>query len=512
MEDSSLKKGGFLNKIEKIGNALPNITMLFIYAIIICWLLSFLLSFVNFHFLDPTVNDGVTTIKIVNMLSYKELVTFLTKIVSNFLNYPPLGMVIVATLGIGIAEGSGFIKVALRSMLAYIPKAFLTPYIAFIAVLAHLASDSVYVILLPAAAAIFYASGRHPLAGISTAFGALAGGFSASFTPVMIDPIMQRLTQDAAQIIDKSYEVNVLCNYFYSAFAAIVVILACWFVTDKIVEPWLKRNLPFEANQDDDFKELSFEEKKAFKSAGRLFLFLLALLVILALPTSSPFRASDGSLTSANSAIMQAIVPFLFIFFALPGILYGYKTQVFKSSKDVIKTMEDTLKTLVPFMVFCFFAGQFIYAFNVSNLGKLISASGAEFLQFLHMPAFGTILGIILLTACVNMLITSATSKWTVMAPIFVPMLMSVGLSPELTQAAFRLSAAMNVSTPMFPFYPLIIGYCLKYSKKTGVGTLASMMLPYTLVLMLVLTLTLMAFWFFNIPLGFDSSYIYPKA
>lgn len=512
MENSSLKKGGFLNKIEKIGNALPNITMLFIYAIIICWLLSFALSFVNFHFLDPTINDGSTTIKVVNMLSYKELVTFLTKIVNNFLSYPPLGIVIVATLGIGIAEKSGFIKVALRSMLAYIPQAFLTPYIAFIAVLAHLASDSAYVILLPAAAAIFYASGRHPLAGISTAFGALAGGFSASFTPVMIDPIMQKLTQDAAQIIDKSYEVNVLCNYFYSAFAAIVVILVCWFVTDKIVEPWLNKNVPFEANQDDEFREITLEEKKAFKSAGYVFLGLLLLLFILAFPNSSPFRANNGSLTSANAAIMQAIVPFLFIFFALPGIIYGYKTKVFSNSKDVIKGMESTLGALVPFIVFCFFAGQFIYSFNASNLGKLISASGAEFLQFLHMPAFGTILGIILLTACVNLLITSATSKWTVMAPIFIPMLMSVGISPELTQAAFRLSAAMNVSTPMFAFYPLIIGYCLKYSKKTGVGTLASMMFPYSVALMIFLTLTLMIFWFFNIPLGFDSSYIYPKA
>lgn len=205
------KKKGFLNRVERIGNVMPDVTMLFVYALIICWFLSYLLSFVDFSYYHPISKEKIA---IVNMFQYEEIILFITAAVKNFINFPPLGITIVATLGIGIAESSGFINTALKKMLSFISPRMLTPTVVFVGIVSHIASDSAYVILMPVAAMMFYASGRHPLAGIAAAFAGLAGGFTASYTPSIIDPIMQSFTQDAAQMLAPGYSVNVLCNYF----------------------------------------------------------------------------------------------------------------------------------------------------------------------------------------------------------------------------------------------------------------------------------------------------------
>lgn len=506
------KNTGFIGRVERMGNALPNITMLFIYALIVCMLLSLGLSFIQFDYAHPLTGEQV---QVNNMFESQRLIDFILSMVKNFVNFPPLGMTIVATLGIGIAEGSGYINVLIKKLLKLTSVKYLTPSIAMIAILSHVVADSAYVILMPISAMIFYVSGRHPLAGIAAAFAGLAGGFTASFTPSVIDPIMQSFTQDAARMIDPSYEVNVLCNYFVSLGGTVGVLLMCWLVTDKFVEPRLNQMWPIDNQVDtsDINNELTNEETKAFKLASLSVLAFGLMVFILAFPESSILRAPDGSLTSSKAPLMQAIIPLLLVIFSLPGLVYGYAVGTFKNSNDVTKAMENVVTTLIGFIVFAFFAAQFLYAFKMSNLGTLIAVSGAESLKALAMPAGLTILGIILLTALLNFMITSATSKWAILAPIFVPMLMAVGISPELTQAAFRISdSAVNVSTPMFPFYPLIIMYCQRYVKNTGVGTLVGMMIPYSIGLLLVLTVTLFLFWGLGIPLGFESGYSYTPA
>lgn len=510
MASSVSANKGFLNRIERVGNAMPSITMLFLYAFIICWILSFLLSFVNFDYINPLTKEKV---EVINMFSYKEVVTFLTTVVNNFLSFPPLGITIVVTLAIGIAEGSGFVNTALKKLLGVISPKMLTPTVAFVGVVAHIVSDSAYVILMPVSALMFYASGRHPLAGVATAFAGLAGGFTASYTPSKIDPILQKFTERGAHLLDPSYSVNVLCNYFFSFGATFGVILVCWFISAKIVEPWLNKNCPVDTHRDieqnSDVKSITPRENFAFRWAAFSVIGLIVLLTALLIPEQSPFRAEDGSLTSSKAPVMQAIVPLLFIFFAVPGLIYGFVAGTFKSSKDVTNAMENITKSLISFIVFCFIAAQFLYSFSHSNIGVLISLAGADFLRSLSMPAWLTIIGMILLSSCINLVITSATSKWAIMAPVIVPMLMAVGISPELTQASFRISAAVNVSTPMFPFYPLILTYCHKYCEKAGVGTLCSMMIPFSIGIWLVLVATLFIFWGFDIPIGFDSGYTY---
>ena len=297
---------------------------------------------------------------------------------------------------------------------------------------------------------------------------------------LLIDPVIQGFTQSAAQIIDPTYQVNVLCNYFYALGSTFLVIASCWWVTEKVVDPWLWRTYPLPDDLDlgnENNTDITPRENRAFMIAtGILILMIIGLFAAL-YPEDSLLRAPNGEIASFQAPIMQSIVAVIFIFAAAVGLVYGILCGKFRSPKDVTAAMEEITKTLVQMVVFYFFAAQFLYAFGLLNL-----------------------------------IITSASAKWAILAPIFVPMLMAVGIAPELTQAAYRVSdSAVNVVTPMFAFYPLIILYCQKYVKEAGIGTLSSMMLPYTITLLVALTFMLYFFWWFDIPLGFQADYVYPR-
>ena len=380
--------------------------------------------------------------------------------------------------------------------------------------LSHLAPDSGYMIIIPMAAYLFYASGKHPLAGVGASFAGIAGAFAANYTPSAIDPVIQGFTQMAAQIIDPTYEVNVLCNYFYAFGSTFIVIGACWWVTERIVDPWCRKACPVDKDIDVPAQDLSVtpKENRAFYIASAVLTILLIGLVLALLPEDSILRDPNGNIASFKAPVMQSIVAIIFLLAAATGVVYGIISGKFRSSKDFTKSMEEITKTLIQLIVFYFFAAQFMYVFGASNIGALIAISGAEFLKSLALPPQVTIFGIILFVGMLNLIITSASAKWAILAPIFVPMLMAVGIAPELTQAAFRVSdSAVNVCTPMFAFYPLIIVYCQKYYKNTGVGTLSSLMLPYTITLLISLTIMLYVFWWLNIPLGFQADYVYPR-
>lgn len=506
------KVGGFLGWVEKVGNKIPDITMLFITAFIVTCILSLILSNMQFGYVHPATGKPIT---VTNMLSAKSLVTLMTKMVSNYAGFPPLGMVIVATLGIGIADGSGYINTGLKKILSVTPKFLITPIVILVGMLSHIAPDSGYMIIIPIAAYMFYASGKHPLAGIAASFAGIAGAFAANYFPSAIDPVIQGFTQTAAQIIDPKYEVNVLCNYFYAFGSTFLVIASCWWVTEKVTEPWCRKACPLDKDLDvpkQDITNISPRENRSFYIATVVLILLLVGLGLAIMPVDSILRAPNGDIASFKAPIMQSIVAVIFMLSAAVGVVYGILSGKFKSSRDFTHSMEEITKTLIQLIVFYFFAAQFMYAFGASNIGALIAIAGAEFLKSLALPPQVTIFGIIVFVAFLNLIITSASAKWAILAPIFVPMLMAVGIAPELTQVAFRVSdSAVNVCTPMFAFYPLIIIYCQKYYKKTGVGTLSSLMLPYTITLLITLTIMLYVFWWLNIPLGFQASYVYPR-
>ncbi len=507
----------FLDKLEYVGNKLPDPAMIFVLALLLTWVASAFLARVEFTEVDPrsVVMDAagqVTSsapIRVKNMLSAENLTVFITKMVKTFTDFPPLGIVLVAMLGVAVSESTGFINAGIKYLLRLTPRKLLTPALVLVAIISHSAGDTGYVLVIPLGGLVFAAAGRHPVAGIAAAFAGVSGGFSATFLPSSLDPLLQGFTQSAAQIIDPGRTVNPLCNWYFMSASALLIIGAAWFLTDRVIEPRLK-HLPVDGtgHEGHDLHQLSVAERRGFWAGLSTFGLLVVLLALAAAPETSPLRGKDGALTSHGAPLMEAIVPLIAIFFLLPGIVHGYVAGTVKSHRDIVQGMSKGMGGMGYYLVMAFFAAQFTYVFRESNVGALVAIKGANLLQALQMPGPITIVGIILLTMVVNMLIGSASAKWALLGPIFVPMLMQLGFSPELTQASYRIGdSSTNIVTPLLPYFPLIVVYCQRHSKTAGMGTLISTMLPYSILFMITWTCLLMLWWGLGLPLGLQASY-----
>ena len=386
--------------------------------------------------------------------------------------------------------------------------------VILVGIISHSAVDAGYVLVIPIGGVIFYAAGRHPLAGIAAAFAGVSGGFSANFLPAALDPLLQGLTQGGAQLLDPAIEVNTLNNYFFTASSSFLIVGLGWWITDRIVEPRVA-DTPIDGDAEDlpELHDLKPEERKGLRWA--LFAMLLGIVILAAtlVPETSPWRDADGELVSFGAPIMRSIVALIFFLFLIPGIVFGYVAGTMKGIKDIIEGMSHSMHTMAYYLVIMFFIAQFVYAFNASNLGTLLALAGAEMLKSLEDYPSILIVGIVLLTGFVNLFVGSASGKWGLLAPIFVPMLMALGISPDLTQAAYRVGdSSTNIITPLMPYFPLVVVYCQRYVKNTGIGTLAAMMLPYSLWFLVTWTTFLLIYYAIGIPLGFAASYTYPPS
>lgn len=510
--DATVKKrtllDRFLDLIEKAGNKLPDPAILFFVLMIAIWALSALFSGFSFSEIDPRSGQPV---EVRNLLTGAALAEFLSSMVTTFTSFAPLGIVLVAMLGVGVAEHAGFIQTGLKFMLNLTPKSLLTPMLILVAIMSHTATDAGYVLVIPLGAVIFLAAGRHPLAGIAAAFAGVSGGFSANFIPSGIDPLLQGFTQSAARIIDPAIELNPLNNIFFTAASTLLIVALGWYLTDRVVEPRL-RSVKVDEDMEGGgaLEALTPAERKGFLFANLAMLACLAGLFFWAAPASSPLRDESGNISSFSAPLMRSIVPLIFIVFLIPGVVYGYVARTFTKSKDIIDAMTKSMNGMSYYIVMAFFCALFIDAFGKSNLGALLALKGASFLQQLALPGQVTIVGIVLLSAGVNLLIGSASAKWALIAPIMVPMLMQVGISPDLTQAAYRVGDSVsNIITPLMPYFPLVVVFCQRYVRKTGIGTLVAMMLPYSLVFTICWTIFLLIYWASGVPLGLQSTYEY---
>ena len=505
----------FLDWIERTGNKLPDPAMLFFFLMVIVWVFSAVLSPIDFGKFHPRTGEELL---VNNLLTGESLAEFLATMVTVFVTFAPLGIVLVAMLGVGVAEHSGFINVGLKKLLSFTPRLLLTPVLILVAIVSHTAADAGYVLVIPLGGVIFYAAGRHPLAGIAAAFAGVSGGFSANFVPSGIDPLLMSFTQEAAQIFDEDMQINPLNNWFFTAISSILITTVGWYVTDRIIEPRLK-GVKIDADEADlpKMEKVTPKENKAFIYASLAMLAGIAALIIWSIPESSALRDPNppnddiSSLVSFGAPLMQAIVPLIFLLFVIPGVVHGFASGTFKSSKDLVESMTKAMNSMAYYIVMAFFCALFIDAFAKSNIGLLIALYGADFLQSLMLPGEVTIVGIILLTAFVNLLVGSASAKWALIAPIFVPMLMQLGISPDLTQAAYRVGDSVsNIITPLLPYFPLVVVFCQRYVKDTGIGTLVSMMIPYSIIFMITWSIFLLIYWWIGIPLGLQASFTYP--
>jgi aminobenzoyl-glutamate transport protein len=498
-----------LNSIERIGNMLPDPAALFLILLLVVWAFSALLAPMAFGEIDPRTGEPII---INNRLTGTALAGFLATMVQTFTSFHPLGVVLVALLGVGVAEHTGFINAGLKGLLGVTSPMLLTPMLIFVAIISHTAADAGYVLVIPLGAVIFYAAGRHPLAGIAAAFAGVSGGFSANFIPSAIDPLLAGLTQEAAQILAPERMVNPLANWYFTALSSFLIILVGWYLTDKVVEPRLRSvEVDGDVAEIPQMEALAPEERRGLTWALFAMVLGIVLLTVATWPPASPLRSPEGAITAATAPLMQSIVPLIFLLFLIPGVVYGYAARTVKTHRDIIQGMSKSMSTMGYYIVLAFFASLFIAEFGRSNIGALLALKGAAGLAALALPGQVTIVGIILLSGGVNLLIGSASAKWALLAPIFVPMLMQLGISPELTQAAYRVGdSTTNIITPLMPYFPLVVVFSQKYVKGTGIGTLVSMMLPYSVVFLVLWTAFLLIYWAVGIPLGLQAPYGFP--
>ncbi len=482
-----------LNFVEWAGNLLPHPVSLFAILAVFIVFLSGFLGWLDISVADPRPEgapgraaDGV--IAVVSLLNAEGLRRIIGGLVTNFTQFVPLGTVLVAMLGVGIAERSGLLSAAIRGMVMRAPKGLVTAVIVFAGVLSNTASEMGYVVLIPLAAAIFYALGRHPLAGLAAAFAGVSGGYSANLLIGTVDPLLAGITQEAARIIDPTYEVHPAVNWYFMSVSTFLITALGTFVTVKIVEPKLgpydKRQMSEDEPPEMGLNPLRPEERRGLRNAGIAVLLVIALIALMTVPGWGALRLPgvEDNLESLRP-FLTGIVALVFVFFGIPGFVYGWTVGVMKTDRDVIDAMAKTMSTLGLYIVLVFFAAQFVAFFNWTQLGQIIAVVGANALHYAGMTGPVVFLLFIPMSAMVNLALGSASAQWAVTAPIFVPMLMLVGYSPEVIQAGYRIGDSVtNLVTPMMSYFGLILAFATKYVRNLGIGTLIATMLPYTVV------------------------------
>ena len=506
-----------LNAVEIAGNKLPHPVTLFACLALFVVVLSAVLAALGVSATGLLVSGGElkeTTVTAVSLLTKEGMAYILSNAVSNFTSYAPLGMVLVAMLGVGVAEQSGMINTLLKKAVKITPAKLLSPMMVFLGVMSNIASDSGYVILIPLGAMMFKACGRHPIAGLAAAFAGVSGGFSANLLIGTLDPLLAGITQSAVTIIDPGYQVDVMGNYIFLCVSTFLITILGTIITDKIVEPRLGKwdSSQGEDDSNDDLTTISDAENKALKKAGFAALIFVALVVVACVIPNSFMLNENGSLLGRPaSPFINGIVLLIALLFFIPGTVYGLAVGKFKNDKDVAAAMTKAMAGMGSFLALAFVSSQFINYFNYTKLGTIIALAGASFLKAINIGLVPLIVIFVLFSAFMNLFMGSASAKWNILAPVFVPMFMLLGYSPELCQLAYRIGdSCTNIITPMMTYYAVIIIFAQKYDKKAGIGTITATMLPYSMIFLVAWTCLFIIWLLLGLPIGLNAGLFYP--
>ncbi|MCL1161001.1 AbgT family transporter [Shewanella chilikensis] len=511
----------FLNVVERLGNLLPHPITLFALFCAAVILISGVAGYFEVTVVDPRPEgasgrsaDGL--IHVVSLMNAEGLRMIVSNLVTNFTGFTPLGTVLVALLGVGIAERSGLLSAGMRALVMGASKRLVTLTIVFAGIVSNTAAELGYVVLIPMAAMIFHSLGRHPLAGLAAAFAGVSGGYSANLLLGTVDPLLSGITEAAAQMIDPDYTVGPEVNWYFMFVSTFLISFLGALVTEKIVEPKLGRYDVSEASVDLEeqrMETVTEQEKKGLKMAGLAALLLGAVLALTVVPEWGPLRHPETG-EVAGSPFLKGIVVFIFVCFAIPGLVYGKVVGTMKKDTDVINAMSHSMSTMGMYIVLVFFASQFVAFFKWTNLGAVLAVTGADALSALGLTGPIVFLLFIMMCGFINLMLGSASAQWAVTAPIFVPMLMLVGYAPETIQAAYRIGDSVtNLITPMMSYFGLILAVAARYKKDLGIGTLVATMLPYTLVFFVGWTLFFFL-WVFalGLPVGPGAATYYSPA
>jgi len=489
----------FLDYIEIVGNKLPHPATLFALLAVLVAVASLIGDIFSLTAIHPA--DG-SQIEVKNLLNGDGIRWIYTNIVNNFVNFPPLGYVLAVMIGIGVAEGSGLFTAMIKALVLNAPTKLITASLVLAGIISHLASEAGYVVLIPLGAMLFHAIGRHPMAGLAAAFCGVSGGFGANFLIGSVDPILAGLSQTAAQIIDPTETVNPAVNFYFMFVSAFFIVALGTWITEKIVEPRLGK---YQGNAEKiPVDSIDPMERKGLRWAGLSLLVIIILLAISIVPEWGIFRNPETN-EVLHSPFFDGIIVGILIFFLVPGLVYGLVVGSIKNDTDFMKHIIKSMGTMSTYIVLVFFAAQFVYFFRYSNLGLILAIDGAQFLKNIGLTGISLIVAFVFLSAFINLFMGSASAKWAIMAPVFIPMFMLLGYHPGLTQAAFRIGDSVtNLITPMMSYFALIVAFAQKYDEKYGIGTIISTMVPYTVMLLIFWTLLLVVWMFFGLPVGPD--------
>ncbi|UJF19745.1 AbgT family transporter [Vibrio sp. SS-MA-C1-2] len=508
----------FLDGVEYLGNLLPHPITLFATFCLAILIMSGIAGYFEVAVVDPRPEgaagraaDGM--IRVVSLLNAEGISLIVTSLVKNFTGFAPLGTVLVAMLGVAIAEYSGLLSAAMRGMVMGASHRMVTVTVVFAGIISNTASELGYVVLIPLSAMLFHSLGRHPLAGLAAAFAGVSGGYSANLLIGTVDPLLSGITQTAAQMIDPNYTVGPEANWYFMFVSTFFIAIAGAFVTEKIVEPKLGKYNDEDAAEDlsnDKMGGLTATEKRGLKFAGISIVIVGAILAYTIVPEDGILRNPTTGLV-AGSPFLKSIVAFIFVCFAIPGFVYGRVTGSMKNDRDVIDAMAKSMSSMGLYIVLVFFAAQFVAFFKWTNFGQVFAVGGADFLQSIGLTGPSLFFAFILMCGFINLMIGSASAQWAVTAPIFVPMLMLVGYAPETIQAAYRIGdSTTNIITPMMSYFGLILAVATRYMKNLGIGTLIATMVPYSIVFMFGWSILFYVWVFvFGLPVGPGSETFY---
>jgi aminobenzoyl-glutamate transport protein len=486
----------WLNHLESAGNRLPNPVMLFLYFCLAVILASAIAQFLGLNANHPISGD---TIAAKSLLSGDGVRWMISNAVSNFIHFAPVGSVIIAILGIAVAEESGLLACALHGLASKAPQRFLSSFVVFAGVMSSIGFDSGYVVLIPLAALIFRAAGRSPLAGIAAAFAGVSGGYSANLLLGPVDAILSGISSEAIHLVAPDREVLTSANYYFTLASTLFITVAGTWINEKFVEPRLPKP------QGSADKPLAIEDSRqgtALRRVGLFSLVFVGILFALVLPASGLMRNPDPNGLAALP-LLNGIVVFIALYAIIAGVIFGYTTGKFRAQHDWIKAMETGLSSLSGYLVLMFFAAQFVNYFNWTGLGAIAAINGAHWLAGLALSKISLLLSFILISALINLLIGSASAKWALMAPIFVPMLFLLGVDPESAQMAYRIGdSSTNIITPLMPYFGVVVAFVQRHDKTAGMGTLMALMLPYSLSFLLGWSLLLGLWLAAGLPLG----------
>jgi aminobenzoyl-glutamate transport protein len=502
---------GLLGAIERAGNRLPDPATLFLLATLLVMALSQLAASLGWSVEKTTLGaDGPVTTRVepVSLLTSDGLHWLVSGMVGNFRDFPPLAIVLVGMLGIGLAERSGFLPALLRASLARVPARWLSRLVVFVGVNSSLAVDAGYVVLPPIAAGLFLAAGRSPIAGIAAAFAGVAGGFGANLVPTALDPLLAGLTESGARLAHPGYAVAATCNWWLMIASTFLLSFVGGWVTDHVVEPRLAgAGLEAEAGAPPAATALDADERRGLRAGVVALVLTVGVMVLAVVVPGAPLHGTAGK----APRWVAAIVPLLFLGLAVPGLAHGIAARTIRSDRDAARMLGDTMAGLGPYLVLAFFAAQFVACFGQSRLGEMLAIAGGDVLARAALPTPLLIALFVVVVAFVNLVMASSSAKYAFLAPVFVPMFMQVGVSPELTQAAYRVGDSItNAVAPLNPYQVIVLMLVQRYLRQAGIGTLVATMLPYTLAFGAA-WIALLALWVaLGLPLGPAGPLAYP--